>query len=540
MPSFNLVDEPWLPCIRGDGRAEELSLRRALVEAREQRELFDPSPLVTVALHRLLLAVLHRAHMGPPGIDEWQELWNREHWDPAVIDAYLDRWRHRFDLFDAERPFYQVPAMGATEAIHPIGLLAQELASGNNVTLFDHSLSADPLALPPAAAARYLVARQAFSIGFGRSQPFYFADSPALRGYGVLAFGDNLFETLALNLMPYNSNRPIPWQGEDEAAWEQDRPATPDHAGTPPRGFVDYLTWQSRRIRLIAEGDGTPFVRRCQLGQNLKLAGDRRDPFKGYVVDRAVGTYARGFRPDRALWRDSHALLQQGAPGSERPDLFNHLSRVDLLRDRGAIAARPVYAFGCFGLATEQGNAASVVLWRQERLPLPLFYLDDRDLTTRLGEALALADAAKDVLRGSARRLAKLLLAPGSDDPNQRQPKKEDIEPLLTHLAPERRYWPRLEVTFKHLLVRLPGDRTEEDGSIDYGRRELPTWAREVRSAARAAFEETTRGLDGSARTLKAAVQAQSVFDARLHKVIHPFLASEESRETEEANEPTK
>src|SRR5581483_3989392 len=109
MPSFDLIDEPWLPCVRPDGAAVELGLRQALAGAHELGELYDPSPLVTVALHRLLLAILHRAYRGPAVPAAWRAIWNAGRFDPAVIDAYLDRWRHRFDLFDPERPFYQVP-----------------------------------------------------------------------------------------------------------------------------------------------------------------------------------------------------------------------------------------------------------------------------------------------------------------------------------------------------------------------------------------------------------------------------------------------
>src|SRR5262249_24412847 len=148
----------------------------------------------------------------------------------------------------------------------PVTILAQEAASANNPTLFDHQADSAPGGFGAAEAARYLVARQAFSLGGGVSQPFNLSHSTLIRGDTVLAFGETLFETLALNLMPYNRERPIPWVGEDSVAWEQDQPPVPDPAGTPARGYGDYLTWQSRRIYLIPEGD-PPVIRRCQLRQ---------------------------------------------------------------------------------------------------------------------------------------------------------------------------------------------------------------------------------------------------------------------------------
>src|SRR4051794_16935489 len=102
MPSFNLVDECWIPCIRlADNRRVELGLRDVLVQAPTIREVYDPSPLVTVALHRLLLAILHR-NFGPRTLEAWCALWRRGAWDTAVLDEYFACWRHRFDLFDPE------------------------------------------------------------------------------------------------------------------------------------------------------------------------------------------------------------------------------------------------------------------------------------------------------------------------------------------------------------------------------------------------------------------------------------------------------
>ena len=197
--SFNLVDEKWMPCIMTNGSSCELSMLETLSKAHEIKEIFDPSPLVTAALHRLLLAILHR-NFGPLSLANWIELWNQGKWDRNKLSAYFSNWHHRFDLFDEERPFYQTCEIKRAEK-HPALLLAIETSSGNNATLFDHNNDLAPVALSPAEAARYLIARQAYSIGFGKSSPFYFSDSPLIRGMMVMALGDTLFETAALNLL---------------------------------------------------------------------------------------------------------------------------------------------------------------------------------------------------------------------------------------------------------------------------------------------------------------------------------------------------
>jgi CRISPR system Cascade subunit CasA len=110
--SFDLVDEPWRPWVeRSNRRPVCLGLRDTLVRAPELRELVDPSPLATAALHRLLLALLHRI-VGPPGTDAWLALWRAGRWEPVLINAYPDRWQRRFDLLEPEHPFYQTTGMG--------------------------------------------------------------------------------------------------------------------------------------------------------------------------------------------------------------------------------------------------------------------------------------------------------------------------------------------------------------------------------------------------------------------------------------------
>jgi len=102
--SFDLISEPWVPCVGRDGQAVELGLQDVLVRAHELRELGGESPLVTAALHRLLLVVLHRV-FGSADYDAWYALWQAGRFDPTVLDAYFAQWRERFDLFHPARPF---------------------------------------------------------------------------------------------------------------------------------------------------------------------------------------------------------------------------------------------------------------------------------------------------------------------------------------------------------------------------------------------------------------------------------------------------
>jgi CRISPR system Cascade subunit CasA len=74
--TYNLLNKSWLPCTMPDSSMCELGILEALVRAHDIREIVDSSPLVTFALHRLLLAILHR-NFGPEDSAQWKILWDR-------------------------------------------------------------------------------------------------------------------------------------------------------------------------------------------------------------------------------------------------------------------------------------------------------------------------------------------------------------------------------------------------------------------------------------------------------------------------------
>ncbi len=83
MFTFNLLEEKWLPCVMTDNALRSLSLREVLTDAPNARELVGDSPPVTIALHRLLLAILHRALSAPRDADEWNEIRETGNFDRA-------------------------------------------------------------------------------------------------------------------------------------------------------------------------------------------------------------------------------------------------------------------------------------------------------------------------------------------------------------------------------------------------------------------------------------------------------------------------
>jgi len=514
--TFNVVHEPWIPCVYdGETLTQEVGLREALVHAHRIAELTDPSPLVTAALHRLLLAVLHRV-FGPGSLEDWSRLYRAGSFDTESIEQYLKRWLHRFDLFDHRFPFYQTPKLPGNLATS-VAKLGYEFASGDNPTLFDHSVDNDPRPLSPAAAARLLVAHQAFAVGGLISRlPGEHRSAEAsdlVKAAVVLVRGKSLFETLMLNLVVYNGTAGQPFAFEPDAdrpAWERDEPTT--FTLRKPDGYLDWLTWQNRRIQLLPDA-ATGAVERVVVMGGFQLPRELDPANYEAMVAYSQGqrktrkTVQRdpiGFRPGRALWRDTGAFLlgqQRETVATQPPKVVTHGRE---LRKLNFIPRQARFALAAFGLATDQ---AKVLLWRREELPLPADYLDNPELVADLSVAIGLAEEAGTVVRASTRDLARTVLSSlnGSVDPKR-------LDDLVAAFGTDVAYWPRLDVPFRRFMAALPGVRGDDNGLAALERE----WGDAVAGAAREAFELACAAVEGTGRGLRAAAEVRPRFLGRL------------------------
>jgi len=128
MAEFNLIDEPWIPCIDSLGKRVEYGIRDTLLKAHALREICDNSPLVTVAIHRLLLAILYRAYCGPQDFRSWRDLYGEGALSQEQLEGYLDKWRMRFDLASSSYPFFQIGQLETNNATS-VNRLATECAN---------------------------------------------------------------------------------------------------------------------------------------------------------------------------------------------------------------------------------------------------------------------------------------------------------------------------------------------------------------------------------------------------------------------------
>lgn len=515
--SYNLVDEPWIPCIHPNGRVEELGLRQTLLRAHELRGLQGDSPLETAALYRLLLAVLHSALRGPATWEAWGDLWEGGRWPPEVLNGYLDQWRERFDLFHPRWPFYQV----REEQMAPKGALMLTHGMSTANELFEHSVVTEEVTLFCNQAARNLLVGQAYGMG-GLCNPqlkIFLTYAPWARGIIFLAEGNCLFETLALNLIRYDlaNDKPMPKTGLDKPVWEMDDPFQQNRK--TPLGYLDYLTWPNRKFLLVPEEENRrTVVRKMYIARGFDL-DDIMDPFKQYTKRDNDAWKQWVFREERNLWRDSHTLFRLKDPGQNRvPQNFQWLS--ELVNERYLDASQ---TFRCvaLGMATHYKDA-KIFFYRHEILPLPLAYLKNEYLVTALWNALTNADKVRGKLWGAVSTLAKFVIAPNHDLPNAAPPDQENVEKLVNHWAVESWYWGALELPFLRLLEDLP----HEPGAVD-------SWNETLRQTVCKALEQAAKAAGDDPAALKAAVRARSLLRYSLQEIFPKPDNAQNSIETE-------
>lgn len=464
MRHFNLLEESWIPVRLLDGSRGEVGIRDALLGAASIATIEDPSPLVVASLHRLLLAVLYRALSGPTDIEQAKDLF-RDGLPLNRIEAYLDKWRDRFWLFDDRFPFYQVPDYQPKEEKgekqwKSWTVLAMEHNGDNSKVLMDHIATANAGEIRTPQAARWLVACQTFTPGGGNSDFKYTRGGPAANAVVAIPVGHTLEETLIFCLVPENreilaNDFPL-WEREpDSLAWLREGP---ERAAT---GWSDLYTWRSRSIRLRYDGDDKG-VSGLAFASGVGLAGELIDPMMGYRIAEKHGRLVVQFQ-ERGLWRDFDSMLPNDT--SLAPLVVAHAATItESFRERG------IRSVIVLGQATDQ---AKIKYWRMERFALSGGVATDHFVQTEILARLAEAESAASALEGSLRELAKLSLARTGralqeDKWSAGKWRPGDVSKFLGKRTPEGSptaaagYWSALEIHFHDMLQEYSSERDSE------------------------------------------------------------------------------
>lgn len=549
-PEFNLLTEPWIPVIGQEGDPPTLfGLTETLQRAHEFREIFDPSPLVTGALYRLLLAVLHRAFRGPADSDDWQRLWDERCFSQESLFGYLGASGPGFDLFDPERPFYQI----ARRTGEAVGEDLDPLLMFSAVPV-RRAVTADEL-------ARLIVAAQTFDLGglvsYERVEDKSAPAATLANSAMVLVRGRTLFETLLLNLIQYNGgdNEPFPFAAEtDIPPWEQAPPM--GVSSRPITGLVDWLTFQSRRIRIAEpqQRDGQWWVDAAVVMKGRVLPDGmmpyRFEPMVPFSVNRSAkpgdppSTPLR-FQEGRALWRDSTALVESLQNQRIRPRNLDWLAELQGQDESLPGAGGEPIPLSVVGMRSDQKKP---LLWRHERFDLPAAYLGRAlevagidELRLALNTAIEFAEACnRELLRSGWEEVSELkrtvarplqvLAEAVLPSPAGLKPETRQVQAFVAALQPEAAFWPRLDVPFTRLLHDLPADFAP--GNLTTTARDA--WEAAVLGAARAAFDDAISGIGFTGREHRARALAESAFNQASDRRRREFRKRSERGEQDE------
>ncbi|WP_207782521.1 type I-E CRISPR-associated protein Cse1/CasA [Phytoactinopolyspora limicola] len=324
---FNLLDEPWIVVLTPHGDEKQVSILELFEKAPDLVTIGGEVPTQSFAITRLLLAFLHRAIDGPDDAEQWAELWEADALPMDRINRYADEVRHRFGLFDAVAPFFQVP--GLRTAKGEVSGLEKIVADVPNGAPFFTTRSAASLErIDVAEAARWLVHTHAYDASGIKSGAVGDPNVKGGKGYpigtgwsgqigGVLPEGRNLHETLLLNLIARDAENYVringehdapPWERDvDGPRWEEDRPLT---------GAIDLYTWQTRRVRLAGDRHGVTGV---LLANGDKILPQNRHVHEPHTAWRYSEPQTKKYGRDvymprmhdpyRSVWRGLEAML---------------------------------------------------------------------------------------------------------------------------------------------------------------------------------------------------------------------------------------
>jgi len=523
---FNLLDEPWIPCLDQNNQQVLFSLQDTLVKAETIRTVSATLPTTTAALHLLLMA--YTLSIFPLENDEeWEGLYALGKFPEAAIRSYNETWRERFFLFDNNHPFFQDPKFGQREKDHRwlangekpkakgVSSLLIHLSSGDNATLFDHSLDQEQKIYELSDIAQYLVMLQAYSLGgmtaasIGNDK--YCKDAAFSRGILFLNRGENLFESLMLNLIVKEKN--FYDQGkEDRPCWEMEDALALERGN--PNGLRDLLTWQSRRILLIPfEQDERICVQQCFIAPGLGLVESFKNPFYRNVYKNQKGKIniqPMRFQVGRAIWRDSAAILESSNRSkntdADQPitkSFFESLISLEMIQ-------KTTFRSNLFGMCTQPGQK-KVYFYKHENFDAPAIYLENQSLLEKLKQGLSWAEDGRSALFSATYQMASYKIDPTQDSEGGSQPNRESVMPLYDHISSEPLYWSQLETHFYQFMNQLP-DSDEA----------LSAWQEAIKKAARASLANSAELVGDDPAGLKARAKAEITLEYKLKQIFNP------------------
>jgi len=477
---MNLIHDPWIPVLFGDGRHELVSLDTLFRDSDRIRDL-SATPPQRIALMRLLICIVQAALDGPENEEDWLDC--RLRIVPAACD-YLETRVAKFDLF-GPNPFLQIGDLEVTagkDNDKAVDKLALELAHGYNNALFDNGTCAEGRVFPNRWKGVNLLTFLNFCPGGKVGQAVWkgvpSSDStfaaPCLDIAHTYVLGATILETIHYNLLTKNGqstgivSRPMAWGAP---VWDVP-PAGPRDADAMHNALQTYLgrlVPLSRLIRLQKKREG----RRCIVGplpQKYKL--ERlplyREPAATIKTSKGGAMYYLNPSPDKHIWRELGAILSLSADEKENVWGPCVLGRIKQLHH---LFGNDVFSIWVGGLATGKSAAklADALEWT---FTLNMELLGDTSLRI-YQTGVDLANTGATVLRSAAKTY--WLKLQQTEHVNMKEFSKR-IQPVLAKV--ELQYWSLLDNQYQ-TLIEIASDNSR---GLNSG------WSQIVTAAMREAY----------------------------------------------------
>jgi len=498
-PTFDLWTEPWITLERPDSSVERLGLEQTLLRAHEFRNIYEPSPLVVVGIHRLLVAMLQSA-LNPHKNAELKKLWAAGQFPAKAIRGFGKQYAERFDLFSEDAPFLQSadlplqPAKG--DKTKTVAYLATELPSGTAVTHYHHG-SEDTQVFCPTCAASGLVIIPAFATSGGAGI------KPSINGVPpiyVLPGGKSLFESLAASLVTPEYQPRVASKKSDNAWWVR-RPIVKKSHEVREVGYLHSLTFPARRVRLHPEQLGMACSRCGQVSEwgvrtmifemgesRSKEAAFWLDPFAAYRIQEAKPPTPIRPVEGRAMWREYAGLFLQMPKDADskkrtlRPSVLDQIANLELDSDT------PTYPFRCVGLRTDM--KAKIFEWIDAGFDVPPALLRDAGAGLRVNAAIQFATECGRIIAGVFRTHF-----------GGKAQKAERHKRLKDQMGDG--YWAALAVPFRDFILALAAQPAERQETESYH------WADTVTRQALEAFKRAADAVGDDAASLRQRVEGE-------------------------------
>jgi CRISPR system Cascade subunit CasA len=508
--TFDLRDEPWVPVIRKDGKSDELSLRDALRDAPNLREVRDPMPTVEFGVYRLLVA-LALDIFELSSADDLETLLSVGEFDAKQVNKYFDDWADRFDLFHPKYPFLQSPGM-KDEKPKPLAGLVHPLPSGTNANHFHHGDERE-FGVCPAAAARLLTTIAPFMTAGGAGL------SPSINGappWYVLVRGATLFETLCLNCQAVRDQIPHA-EGDEPPAWRSDRAVSAKRRNSA--SLCESLTWRPRRIQLLRGGPGRcsltgresrVLVREMKFSAGFAAGFDWTDPNVAYRIGDDDRTVLRP-REGKAVWRDTApiALLRKDTYQSESGKRFDRpaiISQFARLHEREMLKESAPLELSIYGIRTDMKK--KVFEWHREQLSLPVPLVLRTQFHGLAQQAMVQAEKVDYALRQAIRKVY-----PRDGAGNGRA-----YESLIARAQND--FWNSLRPHYTEFLEAIAALGDSEDPAL------TKRWRDAIRQIAERALREAIEDIDTDADALERQTAALRGFAFALYLSLNPEAAA--------------